>query len=186
MELKRCSEVDETVLEIASEVLCKHETHKPLLDAKVTIGYMFAFPEKDKDGNYTGDALRLHGRKAFAIASITPYAGRVKGLPDCEVTIDGEWWEDCGKREECAALLDHELHHFDVRKDADGAVVKDKAGRPKLRMREHDVQFGWFNLVAARNGKHSQEMIQAAALMEKQGQYYWPSLLPQLAAPAKA
>lgn len=180
MELQK---VSDEVKELASEVLCKHETHKPLLDAKVRIDYFFAYPNKDTDGNYVGDALKLHGVKCNALAKVNNYEKRFKGQGDCEVLIDGEWWEEHTGKQERRALLDHELHHFDVRKDADDGVAKDKLSRPLLRMRRHDVQFGWFALVAARNGEWSQERIQAKGLIENETyhQAFWPTILTPLA-----
>jgi hypothetical protein len=53
----------------------------------------------------------------------------------------------------------------------------DDLGRPKLRMRKHDINFGWFNQVAKRHGSASQERIQARMILDEAGQFYWPDLV---------
>jgi hypothetical protein len=49
----------------------------------------------------------------------------------------------------------------------------DALDRPKLAMRKHDHQFGWFDEVAQRHGEASPEVRQARVLMEKSGQLYF-------------
>jgi len=39
------------------------------------------------------------------------------------------------------------------------------------------IVIGWFACIADRHGAASQEQIQAAAIMEKTGQYFWPGLV---------
>jgi hypothetical protein len=175
--MPRYEKVDARVKELALEVLTKHDTHKPLLEAKLKIGYLFALPGVDEDGNPVGDAIRHHGQKATGLARIINLRDRTAGREDCEVLLDKTAWEDMDEKQKLA-LLDHELHHFDIRIDNDGAVLRDDLGRPRLRMRQHDVEFGWFKLVAQRNGASSQERIQAASMMEHSGQYFWPDLAP--------
>jgi hypothetical protein len=51
--------------------------------------------------------------------------------------------------------------------------VFDAVGRPKLLMRKHDHQFGWFDEVAQRHGEASPEVRQARVLMESSGQLYF-------------
>lgn len=156
---------------MAAALLCTQPEHKPLVDNKVTIDYLFATAEEDVDGNPKGYALKLHGVKSLAICRRNTLKARALGLSDAEICIDKEWWEGANEKEQ-AALLDHELYHLEVKETEEG-VQKDDLGRPKLNIRKHDYQFGWFNHIAKRHGIHSQERKQAAQLMDDAGQYYW-------------
>lgn len=70
-------------------------------------------------------------------------------------------------------MLDHELFHIQIKMK--GQIIQtDDLGRPKIKMRPHDMEVGWFKAVAERNGKYSQERIQALKYMEEMGQYFWP------------
>lgn len=139
------------VVDLANAILTEFDSHKPLLDARVKIDFVFAYPRYDDHGNAVGDALRLHGTKAAGIARILPLKQRAMGRGDCEVSLDGEWWRTASEKEQ-RALLDHELHHFKVRQETNGRVIQDDLGRPRLQMRPHDYDFGWFAIVAERHG----------------------------------
>jgi hypothetical protein len=163
------------VRELANEILCEFETHKPLLDAKVSFDFVFAFAEIDEQTQeLVGNALTKNGVKALGIARKISLKDRALGRADAEVALDGNWWKDATV-EERRGLLDHELHHFAVRVDKRG-LVRDDLGRPVLKMRKHDYEFGWFKSVAARHGPHSQERLQAAEIMCDSGQYFWPGI----------
>ena len=169
---KKC---DKTVREMANELLCEFDTHKPLLNAKVNIELLFAFGDVNDKGEKTGDALSKGGIRALGIAKIITMKDRVAGRGDAEVTLDGDWWKDA-KDQQRRALLDHELHHLSV-KTKEGFVVIDDAGRPKLNMRKHDYEFGWFTIIAARHGKFSIEVEQSTRIMDEQGEFYFPKAL---------
>jgi hypothetical protein len=160
---------------MANEVLCKYETHQPLLDAHVNVDFVFAYANVDPDtGLKIGYALKLHGRECTGIARKIQLKDRVKGMGDAEISLDGDWWEQAND-EERRALLDHELHHLMVKIDKRG-LVRDDIGRPVIVMRPHDVEFGWFKVIAARHGMASQERQQAAIMMSDAGQYFWPQI----------
>jgi hypothetical protein len=168
----------DAVRETANAILCKYESHKPILDAKVRIDYLFAFPDKDQDGNFQGDAIRNQGVRALGLTRKLGTKDRAAGRGDAEVLIDGEWWEEASE-EEKAALLDHELHHIDVRVDEDGHAIRDNLERPALRMRSHDRTMGWFDLIAKRHGAASQEVQQAKHIWDKAGQLYWTEIFKE-------
>lgn len=169
---QKCSQV---IKDLANEVLCEFESHKPLLDARVTIDYVFAFGDKDEDGHLVNDALKKNGVKALGIARKIPLKDRALGRSDGEIALDGDWWGDASDAEQ-RALLDHELHHFAVKIDKRG-LVRDDLGRPVLQLRHHDIDCGWFKIVAERHGQHSQERIQARAIMDQYGQAFWPDII---------
>lgn len=171
-----CDDSDESVRKLANEILAKHETHKPVLDAKVKLDLVFAYADQDEDGNPTGYALVSHGFRVFGVTKKIALKDRSMGRGDAEIVLDGDYWEEA-KEAEKRALLDHELHHIEVKKDEDNVVLKDDLGRPLIRLRKHDVEVGWFKVVAERNGAHSLERVQAEALMTDSGQYFWPDVL---------
>lgn len=169
---ERC---DKTVKQLADVLLEQFATHANLRQSETTVDFVFAYGDRDERGNLTTDALTKNGVKALGIARIVPLKDRALGRSDGEISLDGDWWKDASD-EERAALLDHELHHFDVKRDKHGNVQFDDLGRPKLVMRKHDYEFGWFKVIAARHGAHSQEQIYARSMMEHSGQYFWPDL----------
>lgn len=163
------------VIDMANGLLVEHETHKPVLDARVKIDFVWAFSDKDDDGNPTNDALKKNGVKALGMARKIPLKDRVLGRGDAEITIDGDWWKEANEKEQ-AALLDHELHHLSLKIDKRG-LVHDDIGRPVIILRKHDFEFGWFNIIAQRHGQYSQERIYAARMMDNAGQFYWPDFV---------
>lgn len=164
---KRC---DDSVKEMADKLLSEFETHKPIVDAKLRIDFLFAFPELDETtGEPVNDALTKNGIRALGICRKIPLKDRAKGMGDAEICLDGHWWEHSDQAEQ-RALLDHELHHLVP------TSKRDDLGRPLLKLRKHDFEFGWFSVIAARHGTASQERIQAKRMMDNAGQYFWPDL----------
>lgn len=160
---------------LAQKILQKHESHAPLLDAKVRIDLVFAFADiSEKTNEPTNCALSKNGVKALGICKKIGLKERALDHGDAEIALDGDWWAQAGESER-EALLDHELHHIEVRVDERG-ILLDDLKRPMLRMRKHDFEFGWFNLVAQRNGMFSLERQQARKMLESHGQLYWPEI----------
>jgi Putative phage metallopeptidase len=168
----RCSD---TIDKLAYDLCCKF--HEPLIAAKVKIDYVFAYGDTDAKGRTMNDALTKNGRKALGICRKIPLKDRALGRGDAEISLDADHWKLCSESEQ-AALLDHELQHIAVQTDKGGYVQRDDLGRPKIRLRQHDVEVGWFNVVAQRHGAASVERIQAKSIMEIDGQFYWPDLVP--------
>lgn len=167
------------VLDMAAGLLREYETHQPLIENGVKIDFLFAWPRYDDQGKPIGNAITANGVKALGKARIIPLKDRAKRQGDAEILLDGEWWEHSESSEQ-RALLDHELHHISVDKNRHGIVKKDDLGRPKLKLRKHDYQFGWFNIIAERHGAFSQENQQATAMMLASGQLYWPLLYEKI------
>ena len=167
------------VRELAEQVLNEFATYKDILEAKVKIDFLFAFGDVNEEGQTTGHALTKHGIRALGITRKLGIKDRIMGRGDAEVAIDGDWWKDATLARR-RALLDHELHHIEVKLDEDGNVIRDDLKRPKLKLRKHDVEVGWFAIVAGRHGSASLEIEQAKALMESYGQLFWPCIdLPE-------
>lgn len=160
---------------MATSILCEFPSHKPLLDARVTTDYVFAYAELDeKTGEPIGDAIKHNGVKALGLCRKIPLKDRALGRADTEITLDGQWWESASD-EDRRALLDHELHHIAVKTDKRG-LVRDDIGRPMVQLRKHDFEVGWFTVIASRHGAHSQEQQQAAKVMLDMGQFFWPEI----------
>ncbi len=168
-----------TVGDLALKILKQFETHKPVLDAGVTIDFIFAYGKQDDNGDLVGDAIRHGGVKALGLCRILSLKDRAAGRMDAEILIDGDWWgmarEDAKK-----ALLDHELHHIGVKTNKQEVPITDDLSRPKLFMRKHDFQYGWFSIIAERHGKNSQECQQAKHIMDMDGQLFWPGITDEV------
>lgn len=152
------------VNELVDEIM--REYHPQLHSARVRIDTYMALPDLDKDGEARDrPALSDKGYACLAKIKITSSDDRGKGRGHAEMTIDDERFKELSERQR-QALIDHELMHLDVVYDKDDDIVEDKYGMTKLRTRKHDHQYGWFNDVADRWAKDSQEVFQAAHLLK--------------------
>jgi hypothetical protein len=134
----------------------------------VTVSALFVF-----DTEASEPVLKHQGYPAQAVIRITPVRDRALGLADAIVVIDRSNWLTLSQRQR-DALIDHELTHLTRKLDAEtGHPVFDVLDRPKLTMRRHDRQFGWFDEIAQRHGDASPEVRQARRLMESSGQLYF-------------
>lgn len=137
-----------------------------------TIGALFVFDEEHGE-----PVLKHQGYEAAAVVSITPKKQRALGIADAVIVIDRAHWLtlNAGQRD---ALIDHELEHLDrviskETEDQPAAPQFDSLGRPKLAMRRHDHQLGWFDDVARRHGDASVEVRQAKQLVAMTSQLYF-------------
>jgi hypothetical protein len=163
---------------IANAILTEFESHAPLIEAKVNVDLIFAYCDRDDETNEPlNEAIMHQGVKAYGLSRILGLKDRVMGRGDAEIILDADWWHGTASEEMQRALLDHELHHLAL-KIVKGQVMYDVHGRPKLRLRKHDIQVGWFTCIAARHGKHSIEQLQAKTIMDAFGQFFWPELAP--------
>jgi hypothetical protein len=139
--------------------------------AGVTVEGLFAFDHESSE-----PVLKHAGYPAGAVVRITPLKDRALGISDATIVVDRAGWLALSVRQR-NALIDHELTHLarKMLEDDDGGETPafDVLGRPKLLMRKHDHQFGWFDEVAQRHGEASPEVRQARVLMESSGQLYF-------------
>lgn len=156
------------VADLLAELI--NEYHPQIKDAGVTFDLLFA--ESD-----SGNPVKCRGRSAYAVVRIISPLDRAKGMADAEIKIDMEKYEAFEDDDERRALLDHELEHVvPVVDDANGGFKRDDYGRPKLRMREHDVEVGWFAKIAERWGVKSVERKQARQIFDDHGNQLFPFL----------
>jgi len=158
--------VDENVRARAIALMRMH--HRDLITAGVRLDLVFV-SEEDEDGEIT-PALNHHGAPAYATVRKRSPKDKALGAGDAEIAIDLASWLRLTP-EQRDAVLDHELTHLVAVPDAvgdDGRMTIAKTGpdgRPKLRMRHHDFQFGWFSEVAQRHGAASIEQVQAREIL---------------------
>lgn len=142
------------------------EHHEDL--AGVLVAGLYAFDTESSE-----PVLKHQGYPAGAVVRITPLKDRALGMADATIVVDRAGWLALSARQR-NALVDHELTHLTRKVDKEtGELVCDALDRPKLVMRRHDHQFGWFDEVAQRHGEASPEVRQARVLMEKSGQLYF-------------
>lgn len=170
--------------DVAAHIASMHSQYHPEIEG-VTIGALFAFDEKSGE-----PVLKHQGYLASAVVSITPTKQRALGIADAVIVIDRAQWLGFTAAQK-DALIDHELEHLDrvISKDTEdspAAPVFDSIGRPKLAMRRHDHQFGWFDDVARRHGEASCEVRQAKALVAQTQQLYFDFALEPTEAPLEA
>ncbi len=152
---------DETAERVAHLLKC---FHPEIVKAGVTIDLLSVATDGDTP------PLKLHGVTCAAVVRGTNVKERTKGAADVEITFDEERYLAMSDPER-DALIDHELEHIALKRDKKTGMVKlDCRGRPKVGMKHHDADFGWFRVIAERHGMASLECKQAANLFiaEKQ------------------
>jgi hypothetical protein len=140
--------------------------------AKVDVVMAYRAPDSEEP------AMVERGHRILGKASITKLKDRVKGMGDAEILLDGDMWEELLEKQK-AALLDHELYHLEVKRDKTGEFVFDDLNRPLLKIREHDREFGWFDVIAQRHRGESTEIHQLQRLFAEAGQIYLPFVNPE-------
>ena len=151
-------------------MLEKH--HPELHDAELIVDVLVAFATKNEQGEPRGPALSHGGYPAIATVRINSLKQRVLGGGDALVTLDGDRWGDFSSLQQ-RAILDHELTHLELVEGEGGGVEGDDIGRPRLRLRKHDHQFGWFDAVVRRHGANSVEWSQFAAFRDQALKQTW-------------
>lgn len=160
-----------TLYEKASDAVCQqadgviNKYHDRLRDAAVKIDFIFAHAPQDEKGFPTGPAIKWHGFSAAGVCKILSIKDRAMGRGDAEIILDGDKW-DSWDVERQNALIDHELTHIELVVNQMGILRRDDLDRPKLKLRKHDAEFGWFAEVARRHGTHSFEVHQATVLRQ--------------------
>jgi hypothetical protein len=170
---------NKSVHQLAAQLIGRYPDHKPLEAVELKLDLVFAFADTDEDGRPLNDALTKNGLKSLGVTRAVPLKDRALGRGDAEIALDGDWWKTASGDEQ-AALLDHELHHISLKADKNGNIKYDDLNRPLIKLRKHDVEVGWFKLIAERHGSASIERQQAKAIMDSQGQFYWPGIAPTI------
>ena len=137
------------------------ENHGDLHAAGVTITALIARSEE-------GPALKVGGKEALGCIRVTKLTERTLGLGDALMILDGESMIAWSSKR-LQAVIDHELRHLMLAKNKrTGEIQLDDEGRPKLRIRPHDFEFGWFARTAELYGEESYEVSQAREIVAAQ------------------
>ena len=145
------------------------EYHEELHEADVTVDAVFAFNES---GDYP---VKFGGYPALAVIKINSLKNRIKGAMDAEITIDRDAYNAMNQLQRIA-LIDHELHHLIIARDKEDNVKLDDAERPKLKIRKHDYQMGWFRDIALRHKENSPEVYQAQMQWQADAKTFFPKV----------
>ncbi len=137
-----------SVADIALVVMQRYPRHKALLEARVP---------------------------CRAIVKKISTKERTFGQPDARILIDANWWNAATEKQRIA-LLDHELYHLIVVEEEPGVYAVDDLGRPKISMRPHDFQVGWFAIIAREHGEDAGEVEQSKQVFDDYGQCFWPEI----------
>ena len=146
--------------------------HDELHNAGVTVDAMFAY---DANGEHP---VKHGGYPALAYIKITSLKNRIKGMADAEITIDGDAYNAMNELQRIA-LIDHELHHLIIARDKEDHIKFDDAERPKLKIRKHDYQMGWFRDIALRHKENSPEVYQAQMLWQADATTFFSKVVEQ-------
>lgn len=142
--------------------------HRDLQDA----GLKFDLISIADDDPEVDAPLKLHGYPCAAVVKAVDVKGRAMGRGDVEIVIDEARYlamPDAQKD----GLLDHEIEHIELQIGKKGRVKLDCCRRPKVKMRLHDLQVGWFTSIAERHGAASLECQQATTMYLQHAQTFF-------------
>lgn len=138
-----------------------HEYHPELVKHEVSVGVLMVYDPEDSGAR----VLKHQGYPAVAVVKINSLEQRAQGMPDATIKIDRAEWDQMPDRRRIA-ILDHELQHLEIQYDEAGFCKSDDQGRPKLKIRLHDLVVGGFSCVMARHGDDSGETRQLEVVAE--------------------
>lgn len=122
-------------------------------EAGVTVEVLFAYAPKDEEtGEPLTPAVKVHGVPAAAKIQVMSQANRAAGSADVRITVDGDRWQDWSDRRQ-EAVLAHEIHHIELKRDEEGNILLDDCHRPKIKLKQHDLDLGVFFPIMKRYGE---------------------------------
>jgi len=135
----------------ANHLICTKPQFADLAEVDLKLTVLTAHAARDSEGTPKGPAIKHQGYAAHAVIKINSHQKRVEGCGDVTIIVDGDNCSEWSERR-LEAILVHELTHLVVVRDNEGVIKSDDCGRPKLKMRLHDVQIGVFTEVAKEYG----------------------------------
>lgn len=144
----------EDVVKVMEDLISKY--YGDLAEVKLKVDLLFVHAPSPKDGEEKAPALKHHGYQAAAIVKINSLEQRVKGAGDVTIIIDGDEWPHWSERRQ-QAVLHHEINHVVIKRDADGNVLSDDIGRPRVKLKLHDWELGGFACIAEKYGDDAPE-----------------------------
>lgn len=150
-----------------------HKYHPELKEAGVTVDVLMASATTNQAGESSGPPLKKNGYPCAALIKVTSLPDRCAGLADAMLKIDADQWKALTDAQR-AALVDHELTHLELKKDGNGVTKTDDLDRPKLMIKRHDVEIGWFHDVVRRHERDAPEYQSFDALTRSVAQMQLP------------
>ncbi len=149
-------EASTEVVALVGSVMREH--FDQLVQAGVTVRTIMAHAGVDDDGEPKGPAIQKDGHAVAGRTKIVSLKDRVAGLDDAVMELDGDRWPEWQEMFQRSVIW-HELNHLELK----GKI--DDAGRPKMKLRKHDIQLGVFLAgmeIFGSEGADTQVMAQAA------------------------
>jgi hypothetical protein len=142
-----------------------------LLEAGVKVKVLFAVSDEPP-------AIRHNGYAADAQIKINNLAHRTLGNGDALMIMDKRAYDELTSDRQRDALIHHELHHLIVKRDKESNdILRDDLNRPRLGMRKHDFQIGFFKETARVYGKDAPEVLTCRWMVETGGELLFPFML---------
>ena len=132
--------------------------HSELIDAQVELDVLWCYSGKFR----LLPALTHQGYSAAALIRITSLRERANGAGDAQLILDEIIWKDSTQAQR-SAIFDHELEHLQISRDRLGGLKTDALGRPKLKLKKHDIVVGGFSSIIHR---HKHQAIEATAIKQ--------------------
>jgi hypothetical protein len=135
-----------------------------LHESGLAVELLFAVPDEGKS------AFKRFGHPAeYRIESIDPKA-RMTNRHDVRLLIDSDWWQDKSRRRR-ESLLFTALTSLELRREKKtGAIVRDDADRPLVKVRPGDWLITGFDATLRAYGRDSSEWHDYSVLRERMSQ----------------
>jgi len=146
-----------------------HQHHAELEREKVRPALILIDPELAEDGQPKAPVFKSDGDSAVGRVRPASAIERLLGKYDLRIEIDGYVWETLSEEQQ-RALLDHELTHLEIKRDAEGTIKRNADGTPRFMRRAHDWHLTGFREVVARHGRHALEAMDLRELHSNHGQ----------------
>lgn len=148
----------------------KKANHAPLVEHKVKLDAQFCVAEDEEP------AIKVSGRETFGRLLIFKPDHRAKGAPDMRIQLDKAKWEKASTDEQ-EAQIDQLLQSVEIRMTsveppAEPEVIRDTAGRPKLKRVKPDLYLCGYSVIAKRHGHSSPEHATVKALRDRFNQLH--------------
>lgn len=148
------------VMRLLEAVVKQH--HKDLAKEGVRVGVTMVECED-------GPAVTHAGQPCAAKVELVTLAKRVHAPVDAIIQVDEAIWKELNG-EARNALIDHEVTHLELVRDAKEKVKRAADGRPKIRLRPDDWMLTGFAEVVKRHGRAALEYQALRSLDEQHGQ----------------
>lgn len=159
-------EADAAVQKLVTQTMDR--LHPKLKEAGVTVTVLTSH-------GGDGPALQAKGQQLAFVVKVTSHKERVAGMSDVLITLDGDRWPDWSEKTQ-VSIIDHCLTAIVLRYMPTGEIKTDDCGRPKLKVKPHDMEFGVYYEVMQRHGEDALDTKLVAKLCEDTREWVQPLL----------